>query len=347
MAGCGATRGSAARAGRTLNWSGRRVLVTGADGFIGSHLTEALVTAGASVTAFCFYNSNGSRGWLDTANDQVRSSLEIRLGDIRDARYVESASKNISVVFHLAALIAIPYSYAAAESFMDTNVRGTLNVLEAVRRSECERMVNTSTSEVYGSPDSLPISEGHRLKAQSPYSASKIAADKLCEAYHYSYDLPVTTIRPFNTYGPRQSARAVLPTILSQALSGVRRIRLGNLEPKRDLTFVSDTVKGLIAGAATDAAVGKTIQLGTGRAESVEALVRMVSKACALDLETEEEAVRVRPDQSEVMALQSDPSLARDLLGWSPDVTLEDGIARTADWMRDNLSLYAHSRYAV
>lgn len=330
-----------------MSWNGRRVLVTGADGFIGSHLTEALVTAGANVTAFCFYNSNGSHGWLDSVNDQVRSSLEIRLGDIRDARYVESACKDISVVFHLAALIAIPYSYAAAESFLDTNVRGTLNVLESVRRNGCERLLNTSTSEVYGSPDTLPISEDHRLKAQSPYSASKIAADKLCEAYHYSYEVPVTTIRPFNTYGPRQSARAVLPTILSQALSGTRKIRLGNLAPKRDLTFVSDTVTGLMAGAAAESAVGKTIQLGTGRAESVEALVRIVSTVCGLDLETEEEAERIRPEQSEVMILQSDPSLARKLLGWSPAVTLEDGIARTADWVRGHLSHYAPDRYAI
>lgn len=330
-----------------MSWGGRRVLVTGADGFIGSHLTEALVAAGADVTAFCFYNSHGSLGWLDTTSDEIRSSIEIRLGDVRDARHIESACQNISVVFHLAALIAIPYSYAAVESFVDTNVRGTLNVLEAVRRNGCDRLVNTSTSEVYGTPEVLPISEEHPLKAQSPYSASKIAADKLCEAYHFSYDVPVTIMRPFNTYGPRQSARAVLPTILSQALSGVRRIRLGNLKPKRDLTFVSDTVSGLMAGAMADGVVGKTIQLGTGRAESVAALVGIVSAVCGLDLETDEEAVRIRPDQSEVMVLQSDPSLARKLLSWSAQVALEDGIGLTAEWMRRNLSFYAPGRYSV
>lgn len=330
-----------------MSWKGRRVLVTGADGFIGSHLTEALVEAGAEVTAFCFYNSNGSLGWLDTANERVRSSLRIRLGDIRDTRYVEQACRDTAIVFHLAALIAIPYSYEAAESFIDTNVRGTLNVLESVRRNGCERMVNTSTSEVYGSPDALPISETHALRAQSPYSASKIAADKLCEAYHSSYGVPVTTIRPFNTYGPRQSARAVLPTIISQALSGATNIRLGNLTPKRDLTFVADTVRGLMAGGIADGVVGRTIQLGTGRAESIGDLVGIVSSICGVDLEAVEDATRTRPDGSEVTVLQSDPALARRLLSWSAETRLEDGIRQTVEWMRANLSFYAPGRYAV
>ena len=327
--------------------AGRRILVTGADGFIGSHLTEALVRAGAEVTAFCFYNSTGSLGWLDKSEPDIRSSLKIELGDIRDARFVEKACQGVSIVFHLAALIAIPYSYAAAESFVDTNVRGTLNVLEAIRRSQCDLLVHTSTSEVYGTPDSLPIIESHPLKAQSPYSASKIAADKLCESFHCAYGVPVVTIRPFNTYGPRQSARAVIPTILAQALSGVRTIRLGNLVPKRDLTFVSDTVRGFLAAGEAEGVAGRTIQLGTGRAESIAEVVRIASEICGLDLQVEEEARRLRPEASEVMVLQSDPSLARELLGWTACTTLEDGMKQTADWMRSNLSSYVAAQYSI
>src|SRR6185436_838542 len=219
-------------------WSGKRVLVTGADGFIGSHLAEALVRAGANVRACCLYNSNGSRGWLDGSD--VDSSIEAVLGDLRDARFVEEACRGVDVVFHLAALIAIPYSYQAPESFIDTNVKGTPNVLEAVRRAGCRRLIHTSTSEVYGTPATLPILETHALQGQSPYSASKIAADKLCEAYHRSFGVPVVTLRPFNTSGPRQSTRAVLPTIIVQLLAGKTEIVLGRLDPRRDLTFVSD-----------------------------------------------------------------------------------------------------------
>jgi nucleoside-diphosphate-sugar epimerase len=210
---------------------GRRVLVTGADGFIGSHLTEALVRAEAEVRAFCFYNSNASLGWLDESPPAVREALDVRLGDVRDARFVEEACRDVDIVFHLAALIAIPYSYTAPESFVDTNVKGTLNVLEGVRRAGCTRMIHTSTSEVYGTPETLPITEGHSLKGQSPYSATKIAADKLCEAYHRSFATPVAILRPFNTFGPRQSARAVIPTILGQLLAGRRRLKLGNVAP--------------------------------------------------------------------------------------------------------------------
>lgn len=326
---------------------GRKVLVTGADGFIGSHVTEALVHAGADVRAFCLYNSNGSLGWLDTTSPEVRDALDVRLGDIRDARFVERACDGVDVVLHLAALIAIPYSYQAPESFVDTNVRGTLNVLEGARRAGVSRVVNTSTSEVYGTPDVVPITERHPLHGQSPYSATKIAADKLCEAYHASFELPVMTLRPFNTYGPRQSARAVIPTILSQLLAGKRVITLGNLAPRRDLTFVSDTVDGFLRAATTPDIEGETIQLGTGRTESVADVFAAACVACGVEATVEQSAERYRPEKSEVMVLLSDPSRARERLGWSATVSLEDGLRRTAEWIGTNLGTFAPDRYAV
>lgn len=330
-----------------MSLRGRRVLVTGADGFIGSHLTEALVETGAVVRAFCIYNSNGSLGWLDQSSPAVRDGLDVRLGDIRDARFVEEACREVDIVVHLAALIAIPYSYAAPESFVDTNVKGTLNVLEAVRRAGCSRMIQTSTSEVYGTPDTLPITEGHPLKGQSPYSATKIAADKLCEAYHSSFETPVTILRPFNTYGPRQSARAIIPTILTQLLAGKRKLQLGNLAPKRDLTFVSDTVAGFIAAAEAAGIEGATIQLGTGRMVSVEEVVLMAARVCGADIEIEEDSRRLRPTASEVMVLQSDPSLAASTLGWRATTTLEQGLVQTAEWLRRHMGRYAPEQYAV
>ncbi len=330
-----------------MTWQGQRVLVTGADGFIGSHLAEALVRAGADVRAFCLYNSNGSLGWLDQSEPQIRGAIEPRLGDIRDARFVEEACAEMDVVFHLAALIAIPYSYQAPESFLDTNIRGTFNVLEAVRRQGCRRLVHTSTSEVYGTPAVLPITENHPLQGQSPYSASKIAADKLCEAYACSYDLPVVTLRPFNTFGPRQSARAVIPTILAQLLSGARVLRLGSLAPRRDLTFVSDTVEGFLAAGGIPDLEGRTIQLGSGRADSIGDVVATILKVLALDAVVEEEPARVRPARSEVMVLQSDPGLAAKLLGWRATVSLEEGVGRTASWMASHLHQFRPGEYAV
>lgn len=330
-----------------MTYRGVRALVTGADGFIGSHLTEALLREGARVRAFCFYNSNGSRGWLDGLDPAVEREIEFRLGDVRDARFVESACADIDVVFHLAALIAIPYSYQAPESFVDTNVRGTLNVLEAVRRSGCRRLVQTSTSEVYGTPATLPIRETHPLQGQSPYSASKIAADKLCEAYQCSFDVPVVTLRPFNTYGPRQSARAVIPTILEQLLRGSTRVELGNLTPRRDLTFVDDTVGAFLAAGLVPALEGKVIQLGTGRSESVAEVFAAACKALGVVAEAVQKQERYRPDRSEVMVLQSDPSLAGELLDWRASVSLEQGLRRTADWMRGELSRYRPGVYVV
>jgi UDP-glucose 4-epimerase len=309
-------------------------LVTGADGFIGSHLVERLVAEGARVRAFCLYNSRGSAGWLDDLSAEARAAVDIQLGDIRDARFVESATEGMEVVFHLAALIAIPYSYVAPESFIDTNVRGTLNALEAARRHGVRRFIQTSTSEVYGTPATLPITERHPLQAQSPYAASKVAADQLTLAYHGSYGVPATILRPFNTYGPRQSERAVLPTMLRQLLSGAREIRLGRLDPRRDLTYVGDTVDGFVRAATTEGLEGMTIQLGTGRSESIGELFAMACRLLGVEATVVEDRARVRPDGSEVLVLQSDPSLARERLGWAASISLEDGLAATVAWLR-------------
>ena len=328
-------------------WSSRPVVVTGADGFIGSHLVERLVGLGAKVRAFCYYNSNGSRGWLDNADPETIEKVEVRLGDIRDARFVEQACAGMDTVFHLAALIAIPYSYSAPESFVDTNIKGTLNVLEAVRRAGCRRLVQTSTSEVYGTPAILPILETHPLQGQSPYSASKIAADKLCEAYRCSFGTPVVVLRPFNTYGPRQSTRAVLPTLLTQLIAGKKEIRLGRLDPRRDLTFVSDTVTGFVKAAEAQSVDGEVIHLGTGRAVSIGELFDIACRTLGVSARVVQEDARLRPDASEVMVLLSDAGKARALLGWSPDVSLEDGIARTARWIEQHPQLHVTDGYHV
>lgn len=323
-----------------MSLAGKRVLVTGADGFIGSHLVERLVRDGAKVRAFCLYNSQGSWGWLDTVTPEVRAAIEPVLGDIRDARFVREAMRDVEIAFHLAALIAIPYSYTAPESFVDTNVRGTLNVLEAARETKVARLVNTSTSEVYGTPQHVPIRETHPLHAQSPYAATKVAADQLVQAFHLSYGVPAMTLRPFNTYGPRQSTRAVLPTILLQLLEGKREISLGRLDPKRDLTFVEDTVDGFVRAAITPRIEGDTIQLGTGVAVSIGELFETACRALGVEATVREDARRLRPDHSEVMVLLSDPARAADRIGWRPQTTLEVGLRRTADWLRTNLDKY-------
>jgi len=317
-----------------MSLRGKRVLVTGADGFIGSHLVERLVAEGAAVRAFCVYNSRGSAGWLDEAAPAVRAAFDIRLGDIRDAAFVERAMDGIDVVFHLAALIAIPYSYTAVESFVDTNVHGTLNVLEGARRAKVGRVIVTSTSEVYGTPDELPIRETHPLNAQSPYAATKVAADQLALAFHRSFETPVVVLRPFNTYGPRQSERAVLPTMIRQLLAGGREIRLGRLDTRRDLTFVGDTVDGFVRAAVVAGIEGRTIQLGTGRAESIGELFEIARRQVGSDAVVVTDAERLRPDASEVMALLSDPSVAREALGWQATTTLEEGVAATIAWTR-------------
>lgn len=325
--------------------AGAPVLVTGADGFIGSHLVERLLDEEAEVRAFCVYNSNGSLGWLDGLPRDLRARLDVRLGDIRDARFVREAAAGVDTVFHLAALIAIPYSYQAPSSFVDTNITGTLNVLEAVRDHGVRRMVHTSTSEVYGTPETVPITEDHPLRGQSPYSASKIGADKMCEAYARSFDTPVVTLRPFNTYGPRQSARAVIPTILGQLLTGATQVRLGSLTPRRDFTYVEDTVDGFVRIASTDTEAGAVVQLGTGRAVSIGELFDACCRVLDVEAEALTEERRVRPAGSEVEVLLSDAAVAAQALGWRPKVDLEDGLDRVADFLRDRVDSLTAAQY--
>jgi NAD dependent epimerase/dehydratase len=323
--------------------SGRRVLVTGADGFIGSHLVERLVADGARVTAFCQYNSRGSAGWLDESD--VRDDVEVVLGDVRDAEHVRTSVEGVDVVLHLAALIAIPYSYVAPRSFVDTNVTGTLNVLEAVRAHGTPRLVHTSTSEVYGTPETVPITEKNALRGQSPYSASKIAADKMCEAYALSFGVPVTVLRPFNTFGPRQSARAVIPTVLGQLLAGVDELHLGALSPQRDFTFVADTCDGFVRAATAELPPGQVVQLGTGRTVSVGDVVELCRQVTGSSASVVTDEERLRPQGSEVEILLSDPSLARELLGWTPTTSLEDGLRQVSEWLAPRVDAASAVRY--
>jgi UDP-glucose 4-epimerase len=328
-----------------MDWQGRRVLVTGAGGFIGSHLVEALAGRGARVRALVRYNSASARGWLDELPASLLPQVEVVAGDIRDGGGVQAAVSGQEVVFHLAALVSIPYSYEAPESYIDTNVRGTLNVLEACRRAGGVRLVQTSTSEVYGTPETVPITEAHPLRAQSPYAATKVAGDKLAESYHCSFGLPVVVLRPFNTYGPRQSARAVLPTILSQLLAGRTTIELGALWPRRDLMYVTDAVAGFVKAAESEAAVGQTVHLGTGRDVSVGELAELAMTVTGKRAEIVSKAERERPADSEVRQLLSSPAAAQRLLGWTPTVPLEEGVRLTADWVRRNLSSFDVGAY--
>jgi NAD dependent epimerase/dehydratase len=328
--------------------AGRRTLVTGADGFIGSRLAELLVAAGAEVRALVYYNSWGSCGWLDDSPAEVRRACELFPGDIRDAERVRQAVAGCDYVFHLASLIGIPYSYVAAHSYVQTNVQGAINVLEACRASDSlTALLHTSTSEVYGTAQTVPIREDHPLVGQSPYSASKIAADKMAESYHLSFGLPVITARPFNTYGPRQTARAVIPTIASQLLTGCERLRLGALGPTRDFNFVSDTAAAMIALATSSAAIGKTVNIGTGQEWSIEQTARLLMQICDHEVPIEAEAARVRPSNSEVNRLLADNSLILSLTDWRPQVRLPQGLALTVDWIRANLAKFEPGAYAV
>jgi len=327
-----------------MTWKNRRVLVTGAGGFIGSHLVEALVQRGACVRAFVHYNALGKNGWLDESG--VRDAIEIHSGDIQDRDSVLAACRDIEVVFHLAALIGIPYSYHAPLSYVRTNAEGTLNVLQAARTVGVGRLIHTSTSEVYGTAQYVPIDENHPLQGQSPYSASKIAADKLAEAFHRSFDLPVVTVRPFNTYGPRQSPRAVVPTIIGQHLFE-DVLRLGSVTPIRDLTFVSDTVNGFLAAAESPDSVGRTMNLGTGRGIAIEDLVGIVVRVVGRSLPLEIDEARKRPTASEVERLVADNSEMRSLTGWSPSVSLEEGLGATAEWIREHQGFWRFREYAV
>ncbi len=323
----------------TVNWSNKRVLVTGAGGFIGSHLVERLLAEGASVRAFVHYNSRGDPGLLRMLSSQELSQVEIIAGDLQDELAVRKAVDGIQVVFHLGALISIPYSYLHPVEVAKTNFIGTLNVMTASLEKKVERLVHTSSSEVYGTAKQVPISEAHPLQGQSPYSASKIGADKLAESFFCAFELPVVTVRPFNTYGPRQSARAVIPTIITQALTQ-NAIHLGNLDTIRDFTFVKDTVAGLIKAAEEPNILGMELNLGTGQEIKIGELAQKIIQKTGRSVEILVDPLRLRPEHSEVMRLISDNSLARKLLGWEPEVTLDDGLDLTIAWIKTHLDLY-------
>jgi NAD dependent epimerase/dehydratase len=324
-----------------------RVLVTGAAGFIGSHLVEALLKRGHTVRALVRYNSRASWGYLEELDPDLRERMEVSLGDVTDPYLMRHLVTESEVVFHLAALIGIPYSYHAPASYVGTNIGGTLNILEACRQSKPRRVIITSTSEVYGTARNTPIDESHPLQAQSPYAASKIAADKLAESYFCSYHLPVVILRPFNTYGPRQSARAVIPTVLVQALSGAKEIHLGNLEPERDLTYIEDTARAFLLAAETPDIEGETIHFGQGQSVSIGQLAQRCIEAVGSDARIVSVDERRRPEKSEVGLLLCDAARARALLGWAPQIKLEEGLCRTAEYLKAHLKRYRHNNYIV
>ena len=318
----------------------KKILVTGAAGFIGSHLTEELVRADYRVRAMTHYNFQNNWGWLETLPHHIIKEIEVTPSDVCDPYAVNKAVQGVEVVFHLASLIGIPYSYVAPASYLETNVSGTLNVLQASIDHSVSKVVHTSTSETYGTAQYVPIDEKHPLVAQSPYSATKIAADKLAESFYSSFDLPVAIIRPFNTFGPRQSGRAVIPTIITQALSGSREIFIGSLFPVRDLTYVKDTVQGFIAVADSEKTVGQVVNIGRGEGITVGELASIILEICESKARIVTETERVRPKKSEVMELICDNYRAKDLLGWKPTYTLYQGLEETVEWMKKNLELY-------
>lgn len=323
------------------------VLVTGAGGFIGSHLVSALLQSGHTVRALVRYNARASWGHLEELVHVSQTGLDVRLGDVTDPAFVRDLVAGCDLVYHLAALIGIPYSYHAPASYVAVNAMGTLNVLEACRREHVRRVIVTSTSEVYGTAQFTPITEEHPLQAQSPYSASKIAADKLAESYFRSFDLPVVTLRPFNTYGPRQSARAIIPTILAQALRGETHVQVGNLEPQRDLTFVDDTARAFVLAGTAPGIEGQVIHFGQGEAISIGDLARRCLQLVGSRAHIVTTAERVRPEKSEVDLLLCDPTRAREKLSWSPRVSLDDGLRRSADYIRAHPEQYPSRGYVV
>ena len=330
-----------------INLKNKTVLITGSEGFIGSHLVERLVVLGVHVKAFCLYNSFNSLGWIESFDPKIRAQLEIVMGDIRDPFSIRKAVKGCDIVFHLAALIAIPYSYTAPASYVDTNVKGTLNVLQACLEEKVEKMIHTSTSETYGTAQYVPIDEAHPLQGQSPYSASKIGADMMAESYYRSFGLPVAIIRPFNTYGPRQSARAIIPTIISQILSGKRQIKLGSLTPTRDLNYVADTVEGFIKIAQSPQTVGTVTNIGSGYEISIATLAKKIIDLTGESIEIVCDEDRLRPENSEVFRLWAQNQKAKELAGWEPTVSLDEGLLKTLDWMRQNLQFYKPDIYNV
>jgi len=327
----------------------KKILVTGADGFIGSHLTEALVREGYAVCAFVMYNSFGHWGWLEQSPPEIKNAVEILAGDIRDRAFVRRAVSGAHYLFHLASLIAIPYSYLAEESFVDTNIKGTLNLLQAARETGVEKFFHTSTSEIYGTARQTPMDENHPATGQSPYAATKIAADAMAEAFRRSYNLPLTILRPFNTYGPRQSARAVIPTIITQIVTGAEEIRLGSLTPRRDFTFVEDMVQAFTTAAEKDNLNGEVINIGSGEDIAVGELAEKIAGLMQKPVKIIEDPERVRPENSEVQRLVCDRSRAERLLGWRPETSLDDGLKKTIAWFSDerNLAGYKTNRYNI
>jgi dTDP-glucose 4,6-dehydratase len=328
-----------------------KILVTGADGFIGSHLTEELVRQGHSVRAFSYYNSFNSWGWLDELPPEILKELDVFTGDIRDPHGVKAALKGCDTVLHLAALIAIPYSYHSPDTYVDTNIKGTLNILQAARELGVSRVVHTSTSEVYGTARFVPITEEHPLQGQSPYSATKIGADQIALSFHAAFGLPVCVIRPFNTYGPRQSARAVIPTVITQIASGKKKIKLGSVRPTRDFSYVADTVRAFIASAKTDKGFGEVINVGSGFEVSMGETAEMIAKQMGTTIEIETDDVRIRPEKSEVNRLWADNTKAKTLLGWEPSFGgvdgFKQGLSKTIAWFQDpkNLKRYKSEIY--
>jgi dTDP-glucose 4,6-dehydratase len=326
-------------------WPGRKVLVTGAGGFIGSHLVDHLLELGASIMAFVRYNSRNDAGFLELMGEK-KKEIRIVYGDIRDLVAVRQASQQIEIIFHLAALIGIPYSYVHPDEVIAVNTTGTLNVLTAAKECDVQRVVVTSTSEVYGTALYTPIDEKHPKQPQSPYAASKIAADAIALSYHLSFELPVTIVRPFNTYGPRQSDRAIIPTIISQALAK-KEIVLGNMSPTRDFTFVTDTLEGFVKAAEADGAIGQEINLGSGEEISIGVLARKIAELAGSDVAIRQAKERIRPDKSEVRRLLSNNRKAKELLGWQPRRTLDQGLAATIEWVKAKLKMYDPDAYRI
>ncbi|BBB91699.1 MAG TPA: NAD-dependent 4,6-dehydratase LegB [Methylomusa anaerophila] len=336
-----------------MKLQGNKILITGADGFIGSHLTEELIRQGCDVRAFVMYNSFNSWGWLDASPVSIKSELDVFAGDIRDPHGVKAAMKGCQVVLHLAALIAIPYSYHSPDTYVDTNIKGTLNIVQAAKELGINKVVHTSTSEVYGSAQFVPITEDHPLQGQSPYSASKIGADQMAMSFYRSFNVPVAIIRPFNTYGPRQSARAVIPTIITQLANGKSDIRLGATNPTRDFNYVKDTVRGFIAIAEADQAIGEIINIGSNYEISVGEVAALISQIMGVNMTIETDNQRLRPEKSEVERLWADNAKARTLLGWEPVYGGKEGLKRglkeTVEWFTDpnNLNSYKAGVYNI
>jgi NAD dependent epimerase/dehydratase len=328
-----------------MDLKGKKILVTGSDGFIGSHLTETLVHKGCSVRAFVYYNSFNSWGWLDSFPNGFLKETDVFCGDIRDPNGVRKAMEGIDVVFHLAALIAIPFSYHSPDSYVDTNIKGTLNILQAARDAKCEKILITSTSEVYGTAQYTPIDEKHPFQGQSPYSATKIGADRLAESYFRSFNSPVCIVRPFNTYGPRQSARAVIPSIIIQLLAGKKELHLGSLHPTRDFVFVKDTVDGYIKIAESDKTVGEEVNIATQSEISIRELVKKIIDAFGRDVSIVSDTIRARPDKSEVERLCGSNAKLKKLTGWIPRVSFDQGLRTTIEWFKNNADGYKANIY--